>query len=96
MKTKKTKESGPYKVGKTYFIRTVTHHFTGVLVAVYPQELVLKDAAWIADDGRLSSAVASGTFNEVEPYPDSAEVVIGRGSLIDATVVGFMAPRSLK
>lgn len=96
LNTDPNSKSHPYQIGKTYFIRTVTHHFTGVLVAVYEHELVIKDAAWIADDGRLSSAVVTGAFNEVEPYPDSAEVIIGRGSLIDATPVNFIAPRSIK
>lgn len=47
----------PFEVGKNYFIRTVTHHHTGKLVAVYDHELVLENAAWIADDGRLSDAL---------------------------------------
>ena len=44
----------PYNIGANYFIRTVTHHHTGKLVQVTSQELVLVDAAWIADDGRLT------------------------------------------
>ena len=32
----------PFEIGKNYFIRTVTHHHTGKLVAVGPQELVLE------------------------------------------------------
>jgi hypothetical protein len=47
----------PYQVGKNYFIRTVTHHYTGKLIKVTPKELVLKDAAWIADDGRFMNAL---------------------------------------
>ena len=91
----KNKQIGPYQIGSTYFIRTVTHHFTGVLIKVFKQELVLKDAAWIADDGRFTPAVRDGSFNEVEPYPDG-EVIIGRGSLIDAYAVKFNSPRTQK
>lgn len=76
-------ESHPYKVGKNYFIRTVTHHLTGRLVKVTRQELVLENAAWIADDGRFHDALKNGTFNEVEPFPKGIEVIVGRGSLID-------------
>ena len=74
----------PFEVGANYFIRTVTHHLTGKLIEVYPTELVLIDAAWIADDGRLYDALKSETFNEVEPFPDNRRVIVGRGSLIDA------------
>lgn len=76
----------PYEVGKNYFIRSVTHHFTGKLVAVYPQELALEGAAWIADDGRLSDALAKETFSEVEMFPDRV-LIIGRAAIIDAIVI---------
>jgi hypothetical protein len=77
--------AAPYEVGKNYFIRTVTHHYTGRLVAVYPQELVLEEAAWIASDGRFAEALKTGVVDEVEPFP-AGPVVIGRGSIIDAMV----------
>lgn len=75
-----------WKIGKIYLIRTVTMIQTGVLIAVTPQELVLEDAAWIADTGRFSDALASATFNEVEPFPDGP-VIVGRGGLIDAVQI---------
>jgi hypothetical protein len=85
----------PYEVGKNYFLRTVTHHLTGRLVEVGPQELVLEDAAWIADDGRFSDAMATGAFDEVEPYPEG-RLIVGRASLIDAKTIPFALPRSKK
>lgn len=85
----------PYKIGANYFIRTVTHHHTGRLVQVTQQELVLEDAAWIADDGRFSDALKSGNFSEVEPFPDG-RVIIGRGSVIDAVEIHIGVPRSQK
>lgn len=84
-----------WKIGKTYFIRTVTHHLTGVLLSVTPQELVLNNACWIADDGRFNLAVKNGTFEEVEPFPADAEVIVGRGSLIDAVQIPT-TPREVK
>lgn len=86
----------PYQVGKNYFIRTVTHHYTGKLIKVFRNELVLMDAAWIADDGRFMNALEQGTLNEVEPFPDNQEVIIGRGSVIDATVWNHALPRKQK
>lgn len=86
--------SSPYQIGKNYFIRTVTHHYTGRLVRVTPKELVLEDAAWIADDGRFMNALKEGKLSEVEPYQD--DVVIGRGAILDATVWRHDLPREQK
>lgn len=88
--------SHPYQVGKNYFIRTVTHHLTGKLIKVTPKELVLIDAAWIADDGRFMQALKEGKLNEVEPFPEGDEVVVGRGSLIDAVEWKHALPREQK
>jgi hypothetical protein len=76
-----------WEIGKVYLIRTVTMIDTGRLVAVTPQELVLEDAAWIADTGRFSDAIKAASFNEVEPFPDG-RVIVGRGAVIDACVIG--------
>ena len=74
----------PYEIGKNYFIRTVTHYFTGTLLYVGQQEILLENVCWIADTGRFSNALKSGSLGEVEPYPEGA-VIIGRGSIIDAS-----------
>jgi hypothetical protein len=83
--------SEPWEIGKIYLIRTVTMIDTGRLVAVTPQELVLEDAAWIADTGRFTQAVENAEFGEVEPFP-LGRVIIGRGSIIDAVQIRI-APR---
>ncbi len=90
------KAGHPYKLGENYFIRTVTFHYTGKLKEVYPLELVLSDAAWIPDDGRFADALKTGVFNEVEPYPIEEDVIIGRGALIDATVLNAPLPKDQK
>lgn len=87
-------ETHPYRIGKNYFIRTVTHHLTGKLVKVTSKELVLEDAAWIADDGRFHDALKTGKLNEVEPFP--GEVIVGRGALIDACEWLHDLPRDQK
>ena len=84
----------PWEIGKIYLIRTVTMIDTGRLVAVTPQELVLEDAAWIADTGRFAQAVEKAEFGEVEPFP-IGRVIIGRGSIIDAVQI-TKTPRSQK
>lgn len=88
-------DSTAFKIGENYFIRTVTHHHTGKVVAVNRQEIVLENAAWIADDGRLTEALKTGDFNEVEMFPVGARVIVGRGSLIDACQISTL-PTSQK
>lgn len=90
-----TKETGIWKLGENYFIRTVTFHLTGRLVKVGEKELILVNASWIPDDGRFAQAVATGEFAEVEPYPHDMEVIVGRGSVIDACVIPKL-PRTQK
>jgi hypothetical protein len=90
----KDSDPGPWQIGAVYMVRTVTMIDTGKLVQVTDQELVLEDAAWIADTGRFATAVAKAEFGEVEPFPDG-RVIIGRGSIIDAVVIA-KSPRSQK
>jgi hypothetical protein len=84
----------PYGIGDAVFIRSVTYHYTGRISAIYPGEIVLTDAAWIADSGRFHAALATGTVSEVEPYP--AGVVISRGAIVDVSPWAHPLPRSAK
>jgi hypothetical protein len=83
----------PYEVGKNYIVRTVTMILTGRLVEVGPQELVLEDAAWVADTERWADSLATGKLREVEPYPEG-RVIVGRGSVVDACVWQHPLPRT--
>ncbi len=85
----------PFEVGKPYFIRTVTYHLTGRLLAVFEHELLLDDAAWIAEDGRFAQAMETGEFSEIEPYPTGRRVIVGRGAIVDACVCPTL-PRTQK
>lgn len=76
-----------WEIGAIYLIRTVTMIDTGRLVAVTDQELVLEDAAWIADTGRFSDALRDSEFREVEPFPPG-RVIVNRGAVIDAVQIG--------
>jgi len=84
----------PFEIGKNYLIRTVTMIDTGRVVEVGPQEIVLEDAAWIADTGRFAGALQSVEFSEVEPFPEG-RVILGRGALIDAIQIPSL-PRKQK
>ncbi len=85
--------ANPYPMGPV-FIRTVTHHYIGRLIEVHPHELVLEDAAWIADDGRFADMWTDGP-KEVEPFPDG-RVVVGRGAILDCRAWLCDLPRSQK
>jgi hypothetical protein len=74
----------PFKIGENYLIRTVTMIQIGRLESVGANELVLSSAAWIADTGRFYDALKTGKLNEIEPFLN--DVIIGRGSIIDATI----------
>jgi hypothetical protein len=87
-------EDYPFKIGENYFVRTVTMHYSGKLVKVFPQELVFTDCAWIPDDGRFADSFEK-EYNEVEPFPDG-EVIIGRGSLLDMAPIKKTLPRKQK
>ena len=85
--------NGPWEIGKNYFIRTVSMYQTGRLVAAYPNELVLEDAAWIAATGRLVDVLVSCEFSEVEPF--DGPIIIGRRSIVDAVQISKL-PREQK
>lgn len=75
----------PWEIGEEYFIQTVTHYFLGRLVQITEQEFVITNASWVASTGRFNEFLAGSAPSENEPYPLSAFVIIGRGSLISAT-----------
>jgi hypothetical protein len=83
-----------WKIGEPYLIRTVTMIDTGVLVAVTEHEIILRDAAWIADTGRFAAALESCDFGEVEPFPEGL-VAIGRGAIVESVRIK-KAPRGVK
>lgn len=84
----------PFQVGDAIFIRTVTHHLTGRILDMGPDWIQLGEAAWIADDGRFHTALATGVFSEVEPIPDWC--IVGRGAIIDAFPWPHPLPRGVK
>ena len=87
-------ESTPYEVGKNYFVCTVTRYFTGHLIAIYKNELVFDQAAWIADTGRYSDALKSGLFSEIEPIEQKQ--IIHRSAIVDACEWNHKLPRDQK
>lgn len=81
-------------IGENVFVRTVTHHYTGRLADLGGGFLRLEEAAWIADDGRFATALATGTLNEVEPYPAGCYVSVG--AIVDLCRWNHDLPRTQK
>ena len=84
----------PYEIGKNYLIRTVTMIDTGRIVGVTAQEIILEDAAWVADTGRFSDALVNCEWGEVEPFP-TGRVILNRAAVIDAVQIATL-PRKKK
>ncbi len=84
----------PLSVGRAVFMRTVTMYYTGRVALVKASEVVLTDAAWIADTGRFADTLSKGTLNEIEPFP--APVSINRGAIVDVTEWKHALPRTQK
>ena len=82
------------EIGKQYLFRSVTHYYVGRLVNITDTDLILEDAAWVADTGRFSNALNTGTLNEVEPF--IKPVIVFRSGLIDATEWTGKLPADLK
>lgn len=95
MATKKVGVYGSFAVGDAVLIRTVTMIQTGRIVAAGTDWIELSDAAWIADTGRFSEALKSGTLNEVEPY-SKGRCVVGRGAIVDVADWTHDLPRAVK
>lgn len=75
-----------FMLGKIVFVQTVTHYFSGRLSAITDTDIVLDDAAWIADTGQFSDAMkAINVLKEVEPLP--GPYCVCRGA-----IVGFCEP----
>lgn len=90
-KTKKTGKRSPSKSrtaksaawspkeGENVCIRTVTHYHVGKYMGRTDRGdfIMLDRAAWVADTGRFSSFITSGTVNEVEPFDGPCCVAVG-------------------
>jgi hypothetical protein len=82
------------RVGTKVIIRTVTHYYTGEIVAITDTDIVLKDAAWIGDTGRWNKALTDGVLGEVEPFPGAC--IVMRDKISDVTEWGHKLPREVK
>jgi hypothetical protein len=85
----------PYKVGEKWLFFMATRYVVGKVKSVTSCEVVLEDAAWIPETGRMMQSIQSGEFKSVEPYP-SGIAVINRLGVNDATPCLFQLPLKQK
>ena len=94
-----SKEEKPPKyrlqVGGKYCFRTVTMIYTGEIVEIQGDLLVLKNAAWIPETNRWNESIKTGIFKEVEPYPENEPVFVFKGALLDVCAIPQL-PREVK
>jgi len=86
----------PLRIGNNVFIRAVTFYYTGAVVGLTKDEVILSSAAWIAATGRYADMLKSGAPDEIEPYPDGVFVSVGRGAIVDACDWRHALPRVQK
>ena len=97
MMKKATKVMSPLRVGNQVFVRSVTHYYTGRIVLLTKDEIVLEDACWIACTARMAEWLKTGAPNcggyEAEYEPFAGPVSLGRGAVIDVTDWPHALPR---
>ena len=93
MAAKKTSQS-ILTVGSTVLIRTVTMIQVGRVVSMDERFVELADASWVADTGRFSAALTTGSLSEVEPFP--AGCLVGVGAIVDVAPWPHPLPRTVK
>ena len=88
-----------FRVGASYLIRTVTHIYTGRVVAIGAHSVQLEQAAWIADTGRFADAVASGpqalNSSEIEPF-GVRRPYVHFGAMVDHVEIDWSLPETQK
>ena len=95
VKSAKPADLNPLRLGAHVLIQTVTLYCTGRIVEVSESMLILEDAAWIAETGRLNACLSVGLPKEaeIEPYP--SPVAINRDAIVLVTPWPWALPRTV-
>ena len=79
-------------VGKSVFIRTVTHYFVGRLVDISEKHFAIDNASWIAETAKWNETVQEGKLNEVYPYYPETVVFVFTTQAVDIFSWPFELP----
>lgn len=84
VKSLKVGTSKLFEIGESYFIRTVTYHFTGRVIDIAEGFVFMEDVAWIADSGRFTDFIKGEQPQSMESeiYGDKT-VAVNISSIID-------------
>ena len=77
-------------VGKKLFLRTVTYHILGKVIKQVGNLLLLENASWVADSGRLMDFIKNGEASEVEPV---GEWFVNASTIVDGCVWQHELPK---
>lgn len=83
-----------FVTNQNYFIETCTKYFTGTVIKVGHNSIVLSNAAWIPATGRYNESLKSGQFAEVEPIKEN--VLISFNSIVSAQAWPHPLPTEVK
>jgi len=75
------KSESPFKVGKAYMFRTVTHIHVGIVVEIHGDLVSTSSGSWVADTGLFTEFLETGKVSEVEVFSGRSGVNIG--ALVD-------------
>ena len=79
------------------FVRSVMQYWTGLLIALTPEQYGLVQAAYIPFDGeRFADGHMTGNLTEVEPLPDDRFLVLERGAIVATIDWPHPLPREQK
>lgn len=73
-----------FEIGKAYFFQTVTLYFTGRIDAITDTDIVISEAAWIADTGRFADFIKDCEKGAPEVEPMNRPYILSRSGIIGA------------
>lgn len=71
----------PFKTGKAYMFRTVTHIHVGVVTEIHGDLISTTEGAWVANTGLFTKFLETGEVSEVEVFSGKSGVNVG--ALVD-------------
>lgn len=89
-----TSKPNPFKVGKSYLIRSVTTYTLGRVKDIVGDFLVVEDGGWLADTGKFSTALTTGEVGEFEKA--NGDIIVSLGGVVDAYDWRLELPKETK
>ena len=75
------------QIGAKVEIRTPVFFWCGIVTHYDGQWVTISNVSWIANEGRMTEAMKTGDFDEVEVYPPERLKTIPVSAIVDVSVV---------